>query len=594
MSATVGRRRVAETARAMWDVMIADPVRQGRLRLDGLPPAVRQMSITGVVVLGGLLVSLVLNDLWRRGPLTLVRDFEQAPNLASQGVIPFTMVAVAIAWVLILTGATLTRPTMAVFLALAFLLANTGISDTLVLGQDSRLLRVLPDMIVACYFAAPVLALALSVLRRTGRWVPARVAGGVVLALTVLTFYGAHLVVYVLEDSRGHLATLPRALDGTINGLQGFLVPLFILAVAGLVQLNHHVAEAVATPFWDVPARVAKVILLLLIAIKLRYALLGRVGYWATYLTDRRAQAVQAAAYVLLLGAAAWLFREVRRRGATGIPTESLVYGGSLLLSSTVVIVGVVTNVALFLAGRGARDAAGWVIDNFPSTFLVRYGLIGASAVVLLAGVAIASRRTPAPYRAVRDRATGGALVLAGAWVLPNVLLQQVSERDVGFDIGLVDLALTLIALVYVVVRWRRLDTAAAVRTGALLLFASFVAGNGYVATRLVSRVLAAFTPPAVLLIVIGVLYVVLADSSFASASSARFPREARALLWIGYLIFTVAVTNYVLVARETEYRIEYDRFAFHLLALPLAAWLAVRSRFEPASAPGGEDEGMR
>ena len=117
----------------------------------------------------------------------------------------------------------------------------------------------------------------------------------------------------------------------------------------------------------------------------------------------------------------------------------------------------------------------------------------------------------------------------------------------------------------------------ATVRLGALLVFASLVAGNGYLATRLVSRALAFFAPPAVLLIVVGVMYVVLADSAFASLSSRNFPRETRVLLWLGYLIFVVAVTNYVLVAREAEYRIEFDRYGFHLLALPLAVWLAVR-----------------
>ncbi|MEA2686901.1 MAG: hypothetical protein QOE93_2096, partial [Actinomycetota bacterium] len=138
------------------------------------------------------------------------------------------------------------------------------------------------------------------------------------------------------------------------------------------------------------------------------------------------------------------------------------------------------------------------------------------------------------------------------------------------------------------------LDTAAAVRLGSLLVFASLVTGNGYVATRLVSRVLGVFTPPAVLLIVMGVIYVVLADSAFASTDSRNFPRHTRVLLWLGYLIFVVAVTNYVLVARESEYRIEFDRYAFHFLALPLAVWLAVRSRFAPPPPAQGEDEADR
>jgi hypothetical protein len=224
--------------------------------------------------------------------------------------------------------------------------------------------------------------------------------------------------------------------------------------------------------------------------------------------------------------------------------------------------------VSVFLVNRGAAGAARWLDRNFPSTFVSRYALVGVFGTVLVVGVALLLRE---------HAALGGALVVVGAGVLPNVVLQQILDRDIGFDIGLADLLLTLAALGYLLLRWRRLDAAAAVRLGALLVFASLVAGNGYVVCRLVSRVLAAYTPPAVLLIVIGVLYVVFADSAFASASSANFPRETRALLWIGYLIFSVAVTNYVLVAREVEDRIEFDRFAFHLLALPLAAWLAVR-----------------
>ncbi len=568
--------RATTTLRTMWDVMIADPVRGGRLRLDGLPPVTRQLSIAGVVVLGGLLLSLVFNDLWRRGPLTLVRDFEQAPNLAARGVIPFTLIAVAVAWTLILAGAALARPLLATLVAVAFLLANSGSSDAFVTSDDSVVLRLGPELVLGCYFAAAALAVVVSVLRRRSRWPVARALAAVALGASVVAFFGGQLAIYVAEESRGDLVSLPRSLDGTLNGLQGFLVPLFILAVAGLVQLNHHVAEGLVTPLWELPARVVKVLVVVLIAVKLRYALLGRVDDWTAYVVERRAQALQAVAFLVLLAGAAWLFRRHRDAGSDDdVQTEPLVYGASLLLSFTVLLVGVVTNVSLFLAARGAEGAGQWVIEEFPTSFVIRYLLLSLFAVVLLAGIALTVRRRGTR----RDRVLGGAMVVVAAWVVPNLALQQLSERDVGFDIGFLDLLLTLVALVYMVVRWRRLDTPGAVRVGALLVFASLVAGNGYVATRLVSKVLASFTPPAVLLIVIGVLYVMFADSSFASASSANFPRETRALLWIGYIIFVVAVTNYVLVAREAEYRIEYDRFAFQLLALPMAAWLAVRSR---------------
>ena len=461
----------------------------------------------------------------------------------------------------------------------AFLLANAGITDITVLTESSTFLRVAPELVLGCYFAAPALAVAVSLLRGGGRWPPVRVLAAAGLGLAVLGFFGTKLAVYVVEESKGDLASLPRSLDSTLNGLQGFLVPLFILAVAALVQLNHHVAEAVATPFWDAPAWGAKLLVLGLIAVKLRYALVGRVDHWAAYVCERGPQVAQALGYMAFLGGAAWLFARIRALQRDEVPTENLVYGGSLLLSASLLVGGLVTNVSLFLLSRGALNASRWVERSFPFSFVANYLLIVVFAVVLAAGVALV-------MRGHRHAALGGALVVVGGWVVPTLVIQQVSDRVVGFDISFVDMLLTVIALAYLLLRWRRLDTAAAVRMGALLVFASLVAGNGYVATRLVSRLLASLTPPAVLLIVLGVLYVVFADSAFASASSPNFPRETRALLWIGYLIFSVAVTNYVLVAREAEYRIEFDRFAFHLLALPLAAWLAVRTRFGAGAQP--------
>jgi len=408
----------------------------------------------------------------------------------------------------------------------------------------------------------------------------------VVLAVAALAFFAAHLATYVLELREGRLTALPRLLDGAMDQLQGFLVPLFILAVAALVQLNHQIARAATAPFWAISARVAKVLVLLLIAVKLRYGLIGRLDFWTAYLTERRFQALQALGFLLLAAAAAWLFSRIRGEGAE-VSTEAVLYVCALLLSATVVIVGLATTGASFLTRVGVDGAQRWVVDHFPFQFLARYLLVSLFGLVFLVGLLLYLRPRPAPW----DRRMGAVLLLLGAWIVPCLVLQQLSDRDVGFDIGLADLGVTLAALAFLGLRWRQIDTSAAVRLGALLLFVSLVAGNGYVATRVVTRVLAFFTPPAVLLIVLGVLYVLLADSSFASLSSRNFPRETRVLLWVGYITFVVAVTNYVLVAREVEYRIEFDRFAFQLLALPIAVWLAVRSRITPPEADPAQPE---
>ena len=579
-------RRAGDTARTMGRVVFVDPVRQGRLRLDGLPPLVRQLAVIGCVALGATLVSLVFTDLWRRGPLTLVRDFEAAPNLAARGVVAFTTVTLAAAWLLILAGGSLARPPVAVLAGLAFLLFNSALGEPFA-RDDTLALRLLPDVVGVCYFLAPGLALALSLLRRTDRARLVRPVLAVALAAATVAFFAANLALYVIELREGHLAGLPRALDGAMNELQGFLVPLFILAVAALVQLNHHIARAATAPFWNISGRVAKVLVLLLIAVKLRYGLLGRFDFWSAYLTERRPQAVQALAFLLLAAAATWLFSRIRDEDGTEVSTEGLLYVAALLLSTTVLVVGLATSGASFFTRVGVDGAQRWLVDHFPFDFLGKYLLLGIFSLLLATGVLLYLR----PRRPPWGRRTGAVLMLIGAWIVPCLFLQQLSDRDVGFDIGLVDLGLTLAALAYLVVRWRRLDGAGAVRLGALLVFLSLVAGNGYVATRVVTRVLAFFTPPAVLLIVLGVLYVLLADSSFASFSSRNFPRETRVLLWLGYITFVVAVANYVLVAREVEFRIEFDRFAFHLLALPIAVWLAVRSPLAPPEPEPVPDE---
>ena len=579
-------RRAGDTARTMGRVVFADPVRQGRLRLDGLPPLVRQLAVLGVVALGATLVSLVLTDLWRRGPLTLVRDFEAAPNLAARGVVSFTLVTLAAAWLLIVSGGSLARPPVAVLAGVAFLLFNSALAEPF--GRDETwALRVLPDVVRVAYFVVPALVVALSLLRRTDRVRVLRPVLGIALAAATVAFFAGNLAIYVIELREGHLAGLPRFVDGAMNGLQGFLVPLFILAVAALVQLNHHIARAATAPFWGLSARVVKVAVLLLIAVKLRYGLLGRVDFWSAYVAERRPQAVQALAFLLLAAAAAWLFSRIRDEDGSEVPTEGVLYAGALLLSSTVLVIGLASSGASFLARLGIEGAQRWVVDNFPFSFLATYQLVGIFTALLATGVLLYLK----PRRPPWDRRLGALLILLGAWIVPCLVLQQISDRDVGFDIGLVDLGLTLAALVGLVLRWRRLDAAAAIRLGALLVFVSLVAGNGYVATRVVTRVLAFFTPPAVLLIVLGVLYVLLADSSFASFSSPNFPRETRVLLWLGYIIFVVAVANYVLVAREVEFRTEFDRFAFHLLALPIAIWLAVRSPVSPPAAEPARDE---
>src|SRR3712207_6532097 len=63
----------------LWRTTFRDPVRHGRLRLDGLSGPERQLARVGLVLLVLLLASLLFVDVWRRGDL-LFLDLTSGPR----------------------------------------------------------------------------------------------------------------------------------------------------------------------------------------------------------------------------------------------------------------------------------------------------------------------------------------------------------------------------------------------------------------------------------------------------------------------------------------------------------------------------------
>ena len=176
-----------------------------------------------------------------------------------------------------------------------------------------------------------------------------------------------------------------------------------------------------------------------------------------------------------------------------------------------------------------------------------------------------------------RRRELGAALILLGAWGIPNTLAQRFFDH---FRPAFADLLLTVAVAGYVAVRWQRVDGPLATRLVALLVFTWLVAGRGDPLERLGSLL----TLPEVVVIVFGVVFTLLSDSSFASATSTNFPRDSRPLLWIGFLIFSASVSNFIAATHGRDITRLSETVGFHYLAIPLAAWLVIRRRFAPAA----------
>jgi len=88
---------------------------------------------------------------------------------------------------------------------------------------------------------------------------------------------------------------------------------------------------------------------------------------------------------------------------------------------------------------------------------------------------------------------------------------------------------------------------------------------------------------PALIVVVFGVVWSLLADSSFANADTRRFPRRSRALLWIGYLVLSLSLLNWLEHSHRHASTAHIDA-GFFLLGIPVAAWLAIRRPFSAAA----------
>jgi hypothetical protein len=84
---------------------------------------------------------------------------------------------------------------------------------------------------------------------------------------------------------------------------------------------------------------------------------------------------------------------------------------------------------------------------------------------------------------------------------------------------------------------------------------------------------------------VFGILWTLLSGSAFANGASRAFPRATRPLMWIGYLVLSLAIFNWIEVTHTVDSAPDTLDEGFFRLGIPLAAWLWMRRPFASPTA---------
>jgi hypothetical protein len=558
----------------MYDVVIGDPVREGRLRLDGVGPVERQLAIAGLVAIGALLLSLLFGDLWRRGDLLSLSNVGGRYSFLPAAAYPVTLVVMFVAWLLILWGALQASVAVRIGAAVLFLLDNPFLGNPTVLRlQGVAALQVGPGIMRAGYFAAPGLLVlsALPILR--DRWpamggIRTAILAGMVASLAAC--FGAPIWMTSVEIRRGLSPELPLQLSGSIENIGSILIPLVLVSSVAVIEFSQGVSEATTAPLWRRSAFTTRVAVAGLVGFKLWIQLYRHASEWATFVARRPVGVVRVGLSLAFFVVIALAARRIRAdRGSIEEAKERLIYGGALAFAlSTLIPFAVLVLAEFLLAQTGSTAPYNLLVRHFPTAWLQSYGdVILWGGIALFGGYLMARKDRPALSGEV-----GVGLLLIGTWVFVPDLLLLFGLRPAVRGSAL-DLVVSIGAAGYLAARWRSIDAPRAVRLAVLVLFSWLVFTRGDFLS-----ILGGFLGlPGILIVVSGVVFSLLADASFTSGDSRWFPRGSRPLLWVGYLVLSLTVANWLQVTHGNDITVGAADNGFFYLGIPLAAWLMIR-----------------
>lgn len=565
----------------LWVTTFRDPVRTGRLRLQGLTSTERLLARCGLVMLAVLLVSVLFADRWRRRdllPLTITDE----PVFVPEGMVPVTLVALFLAVGLVVWGALGSGLPVRLTVALVYLATLSSLSYPPVLDVGGSWWLAHGGTVLEVGYWVPfgglVLSAVLSLIRRRVVF-PIAVATRALRGLTMAALASmvvAHLAMDAAARDAGLPGNVQSLLHSGIKGVEGLLIPLVFITAVAIADFATDVSTSLAEPVRSAPARLLTVLKLLLVAVvlvKLWFVVWRHLDYWTTTIQYQPLTLVRTlVGFGLLTGLAVYVRRAVPVGPDADVDEakEALTLGGAVIIPAallvSVFLVGLAQLVLVVSGDTWGLDAA----NRFPVDFLSDAVPIAASVAAIGVGLRLirhGSRRLGTH----RARELGTVLLFVGAWNLPGWI-----EAAVGvswsFSAPAINLAITLAALAWLLLRWRRLDAAETSLLLAVVTFSWLVLSQG----DYISYLGGLLGLPAVTVVVFGVVWTLLSGSAFTTDSSRQLPRSSRTLMYLGYLLFSATLLNWQQVIHDLEVA-SFAQVAFYLLSVPIAAWLLVR-----------------
>jgi hypothetical protein len=584
------RRRVRRAAADLFEF----EAEEGRVRLAGLRPLSRWLAVLGLSTIGLLVVASFFLSAFRHGQLAKVPS---TPVSIWSATVAVSLVWLGIAWALALDGLARSSRSLRVVGAFLFLLSNGLLVVNLPPVGHAGLVTTLFGLAKVAMVGTP---LSLVVLAALPSAMPSPVVSllrGVAAGFSVLFF--ASLLVAEGAGGGTPLVRLGVA-SGVLQELSTLvllLAPLLYLTGMAVLSLTYALGAVTSEMTGGLRRWAAWAVVVGLVA--------GEAWFFGW--RDRSSLWPGSHGWVVLLhvvpllagfAAIVWLGQETLRGKPVRVHDS-----GSAVAALLVTIPSIVAGMYFALwavstigflhvpaaVSSGLESSRGHVVNVILSTGprCVLFGVVSVASVMVL--------RHPSSTHRQCQLAIG--LALMSGWMFWTTFIDWLPGTDTADEAFFALCALAAV-MAYLAVSWRlRRNEARTLgrAVGALVVIWAFDADAGFL------RSLSHLVPvEGAIVLVVGIGLILVGKSQFTGGTSLLLPRDARVVLWIGYLVLALSLTYWergvsgfaTLTANNGEVSV------LSFIGVPYLVWLVVSGRFDsavltareaPAAAPVGE-----
>ena len=423
-------------------------------------------------------------------------------------------------------------------------------------------------------------------------------------------FFGALLWQFLRDPLHDWGPILGSGAEDGLLAATAVIPVLLFLSVTALVRLFYGIGQAMQeVAARRMSARVAKALLLLVVATELYLVGWNNHGFWDSLIADNAVTTVEYAVVAALFVVLTILF--IRRQHSPEIEVEHTdqvtIIIEALYVVPTLLIL-ILSGTGKFFEGRYSHIGflssllLSPALENIVVTYVIRYGY-GADILVLLLAYCLYRLTRKSIGDSERARLVGYSLI--AFWVVVASFLDGSLNGLAGFKSfdynvhTIADYFLPLVVTsgvgVILIFRWKYLGVRQASFMGALVVFAWLIGSRGSPLTHLGQLI----EPNSNLLIVVGVVLTILTGSEFANRDGRWLARESRSVLWILYLALSLMLVLWVSDTTDGVNEIQIltsgaTAAAWLFFAFPFAVWLVVTDRFRPNKTVAEELERRR